>query len=251
MKLHFLEGGPPLAIQYETELYAPIKAFFQQRGYEIKAEIRNCDIVGVHPDHEQMMIVEMKKTFSLELVLQGVERLQITPYVYVAVERSQSKRRTANKRWSQLTRLCQHLGLGLLTVTFYMKKPPFIDIQCHPMDKEIGHTSTKPARSKRILNEFAQRSDDYNIGGSSTVKIVTAYREKAVRIALALRTVEESSPIQLARMTNIHTAPSILQRNYYGWFVRVRRGYYKLTPSGQQALITYSFVEQKLPLLLS
>lgn len=50
-----------MAVQHETELYEPLKAFFEQRGYEIKGEVRHCDLVGVHPIESEPLIVEMKK----------------------------------------------------------------------------------------------------------------------------------------------------------------------------------------------
>ena len=34
----------------ETALYAPIKAFLEGQGYEVKSEISNCDVVALrHP----------------------------------------------------------------------------------------------------------------------------------------------------------------------------------------------------------
>lgn len=45
-------------------------------------------------------------------------------------------------------------------------------------------------RRERLLYEFRERSGDYNTGGSTRVKLVTAYREKALRVALALQALE-------------------------------------------------------------
>lgn len=113
-----------MAVQYETELYSPVKAFFEQRGFDVKAEVRHCDLVGVRSDQDEPLIVEMKKTFNLSLLLQGMQRLKLSPFVYLAVERNRSKRGAVNQRWSELTALCRQLGLGLLTVTFYKTKAP-------------------------------------------------------------------------------------------------------------------------------
>jgi len=38
-------------------------------------------------------------------------------------------------------------------------------------------------------------------------------------------------------------APTILLRNVYGWFVRIRRGVYALTEAGRAALIRWPTAE--------
>lgn len=49
-----------MAIKQETELYAPLKSFFERQGYDIKGEVRTCDLVGIREDEAQPLIVEMK-----------------------------------------------------------------------------------------------------------------------------------------------------------------------------------------------
>jgi hypothetical protein len=34
-----------MAVKHETELYAPLKSFFEKQGYAIKGEVRTCDLV--------------------------------------------------------------------------------------------------------------------------------------------------------------------------------------------------------------
>lgn len=36
-----------MAVKHETELYAPLKSFFERQGYDIKGEVRTCDLVGL------------------------------------------------------------------------------------------------------------------------------------------------------------------------------------------------------------
>ncbi|MGQ8871390.1 DUF2161 domain-containing phosphodiesterase [Paenibacillus sp. TSA_86.1] len=238
-----------MAIQYETELYSPVKAFFEQRGFDIKAEVKHCDLVGVRADQTEPLIVEMKKTFNLSLLLQGMQRLKLSPLVYLAVERNRSKRGAVNQRWSELTALCSQLGLGLLTVTFYKTKAPLIDVLCEP---SVISGSLRPLplarksgiRRQRLLKEFDERSGDYNIGGSTGRQLMTAYREKAIRVAAALRSSGESSPAALARQTGVGSAAAILQKNYYSWFERVSRGKYMLTIKGMQALTEHELMLQ-------
>ncbi|QOS77881.1 hypothetical protein JNUCC31_24505 [Paenibacillus sp. JNUCC31] len=234
-----------MAVQYETELYSPVKAFFERRGYNVKAEVKHCDLVGVKSDQNEPLIVEMKKTFNLSLLLQGMQRLKLSPFVYLAVERNRSKRGAVNQRWGELTALCRQLGLGLLTVTFYKTKAPLIDVLCEPAAQTPLSGSSSGVRKggirrQRLLREFDERSGDYNTGGSTRRQLVTAYREKALRIASALRAQGESSPASLAKQTSVGSAAAILQKNYYGWFERLSRGRYVLTIKGVQALTEHA-----------
>jgi hypothetical protein len=238
-----------MAVQYETELYSPVKTFFEQRGFDVKAEVKHCDLVGVRANQSEPLIVEMKKTFNLSLLLQGMQRLKLSPLVYLAVERNRSKRGAVNQRWGELTALCSQLGLGLLTVTFYKTKAPLIDVLCEPAVISGTDTSLPVARKsgirrQRLLKEFDERSGDYNIGGSRGRQLMTAYREKAIRVAAALRSSGESSPATLARQTGVGSAAAILQKNYYNWFERVSRGKYMLTIKGMEALTEHELMIQ-------
>ncbi|MGM1019619.1 MAG: DUF2161 domain-containing phosphodiesterase [Bacillota bacterium] len=238
-----------MAVRHETELYAPIKAFFESSGYEIKGEVRNCDLVGIKPEQQEPLIVEIKKTFNLALVLQGMQRLKLSSNVYVAVERNRAKKGAVNQRWNELVGLCRQLGLGLLTVTHYKTKPPLVEVLCKPAGTNGGDRKAAAARpgsrKEKLLREFHARSGDHNTGGSTRRKLVTAYREKALRVAAALQGLGEAAPAQLARTAAVSGAAAVLQRNYYGWFERVARGRYRLTPFGEAALSEYAAVLQE------
>ena len=58
----------------ESDLYAPVKALLEGQGYVVKGEVRGCDVVAVRAG-EPPVIVELKRTFGLGLVLQGIDRL--------------------------------------------------------------------------------------------------------------------------------------------------------------------------------
>ncbi|MGG1643302.1 DUF2161 domain-containing phosphodiesterase [Paenibacillus sp. NRS-1782] len=238
-----------MAVRHETELYAPIKAFFESLGYEIKGEVRNCDLVGIKPEQQEPLIVEIKKTFNLALVLQGMQRLKLSSNVYVAVERNRAKKGAVNQRWNELVGLCRQLELGLLTVTHYKTKLPLVEVLCKPAGTNgSDRKTTAPrlgSRKERLLREFHARSGDHNTGGSTRRKLVTAYREKALRVAAALQGLGEAAPTQLARTAAVSGAAAVLQRNYYGWFERVARGRYRLTPFGEVALSEYAAVLQE------
>lgn len=237
-----------MAVQHETELYAPLKAFFEARGYVIRSEVRHCDLVGVHPDQDDPLIVEMKKTFNLSLLLQGLERQKLSSEVYLAVERNRAKKGAHNQRWSEISLLCRKLGLGLITVTRYKTKSPFVEVLCSPGDKIIVPApKVVKKRAARLLHEFHERSGDYNVGGSHGTKLVTAYRERALRVACALQAGGVMAPREVRDISGVGTAADILQRNYYGWFDRVARGRYALTPAGAKGLQQYAGVIESWP----
>ena len=61
----------------ETSLYAPVKAFLEDQGFEAKGEICGCDIVAVRPGEPPIVVItELKLSFTLELLLQAVDRMR-------------------------------------------------------------------------------------------------------------------------------------------------------------------------------
>jgi hypothetical protein len=67
----------------------------------------------------------------------------------------------------------------------------------------------------------------------SKAPIMTAYRQQALACAASL----SNGPRRTTDVKSIvPDAPKILLRNVYGWFCRVERGVYALTPAGTRAL---------------
>jgi hypothetical protein len=54
----------------ETELYEPVKAFLENQGYEVKAEVGSADIVACRGDDDPV-IVELKTGFTPQPVSPG------------------------------------------------------------------------------------------------------------------------------------------------------------------------------------
>jgi hypothetical protein len=92
-------------------------------------------------------------------------------------------------------------------------------------------------KSGRLLGEHARRDWDRRRGGSSTrVPMMTAYRQEALRCAELLAS---NGPMKLAALRAAADAPraaTILQQDVYGWFERVERGVYTVSPAGRQGL---------------
>ena len=73
------------AIQ-ETALYPAIKTFLESQGFNVKGEVRGCDLVAVREGEPPIVAIgELKASLTLELILQGVERLRAADQVWLAV----------------------------------------------------------------------------------------------------------------------------------------------------------------------
>lgn len=211
----------------ETDLYPLIKAFLEGQGYAVKGEIGRCDVVAVRGD-EDPVIVEMKTRFSLDLVFQAVERFSVTDKVYAAIEHR--KKSLWTRRSRDIMRLCRRLGVGLLTVHL---ESGLVEPRLDPGPHQRRIVKKK---RERLLHEFAHRVGDPTAGGSSRKPVMTAYRQDALRCARALREREVYKVAELRTAVGVERAGSILLRDVYGWFERVERGVYRLTPKGEQAL---------------
>lgn len=203
----------------EADLYAPLKAYLESQGYTVKSEIGPADIMAIR-GLEPPLIVEMKTALNLPLILQGVARQSLFADVYLAVPQPPKW----THRYKDLTALLRRLGLGLLTVKG-------TTIEAH-LDPAPYQPRLNPQRAGRLLREFQRRIGDPNTGGTTRVKRMTAYRQDALRLAAALLT-DPNTPAHLAKSLNIPNARAILANDHYGWFERIARGTYALTPKGR------------------
>lgn len=211
----------------ETELYPPVKAFLTKQGYEVKAEVGAADVVARRGE-EDPVIVELKTGFTLGLFHQAVERQSVTDAVYVAVARG-SGRRFQQSLKNNLA-LARRLGLGVITVRL---SDGLVEVHLDP----APYAPRKSRRRKeRLLREFSRRIGDPNTGGSTRVTLVTAYRQDAIRCALHLKDNGPSRGADVAKSTGIGRATRMMADDHYGWFERVERGVYALTPKGLASL---------------
>jgi hypothetical protein len=205
----------------ESDLYAPVKTLLEGQGYVVKGEVRGCDVVAVRGT-EPPVVVELKRSFGLGLVLQGVDRLALTDLVYLAV--GQWPRQIKNVK-----KLCRRLGLGFIVVA-----KDKADVVLDPLPYAPRRNSRKAGR---LLGEHARRVGDPNLGGQAMrAPLMTAYRQEALRCAELLAA---NGPMKVAALRAAGDAPKaaqILQQDVYGWFERVERGVYAITPKGREGL---------------
>lgn len=227
----------------EAALYPPVKAFLEKQGYDVKGEVKGCDLVA-RRGNEPPVIVELKLRFNLPLVLQGIDRLAITERVYLAVPRPERRARggpVAPER-PEIRKLCRRLGLGLMVVGLSRHAVQILE---EPVPYRPRQAK---ARGLRLLNEFSRRIGDANVGGAVGVPLVTAYRQDALRCARAIALAGPMRVGALRATAGVPKAARILQRDVYGWFKRIERGIYGLTPEGGQALTRFAEAVSALPL---
>lgn len=216
----------------ETALYPPVKAFLEAQGFTVRAEVHGRDVVAVRPRSEPMgaegtppvrfdrrsvpppeelVVVELKRQFSLALVFQGIDSQRSCESVYLAVP-APVGRRQAN-HWRDALRLCQRLGLGLIGVHLSQDSDHgsstegagSVDVALDPggpqlhlsgTTSRLGGTGRRRGKSERsrMIREVSGRSGDHNLGGTTRRPLVTAYREFALRLARALALADEASP---------------------------------------------------------
>jgi hypothetical protein len=76
---------------------------------------------------------------------------------------------------------------------------------------------------------------DPNLGGTNRRGgVMTAYRQKALRISQYLSRHGPTKAAQIAAQIGEPKARDILYRNVYGWFERLGSGIYGLSPRGEQ-----------------
>jgi hypothetical protein len=221
-----------VAVRLESDLYPAVKQFLEQQGYQVKGEVGGCDVVGTRGS-EPPLIVELKLAFSLSLVLQGVDRLSLTDRVYLAVARPGRRTPGISVYRRDVRQLCRRVGLGLLTVG------PAEDIEVL-LDPLPYRPRLRRRRLARLLGEHARRAGDPTRGGVTRTPIMTAYRQEALRCALLIDRGEQATLRVLRETGLVPNASSILQRDVYGWFERVQRATYRVTPRAKEDMARFS-----------
>lgn len=213
----------------ERALYDPVKAFLEGQGYTVKGEIGRCDLVAVREGADPV-VVELKLAFTLPLVFQGLQRQGLTDLVYLAVARPDSTRSLLQRQRRDVAKLCRMLGLGLMTVD---PATGHVEVQ---LDPGPYRPRRQPAARQRLLGEFQRRVGDPTRGGGRGRPVMTAYRQDALRCARRLALHGPQRPAELRAATGVNRAAAILRSDVYGWFERIERGVYALTPAGRAAL---------------
>jgi len=213
----------------ETSLYVPVKRFLERLGFEVKGEVCGCDLVALKSNEPTAVVVcELKLTFTLELILQAVDRSTACDEIWLAVRAS--RRGKGREHDPRVRRLCRLLGVGLLSVS----ARGAVEVLVEPVPWRPRRDAK---RRSKIVEEHRRRLGDPAVGGSTRRPIMTAYRQQALACAAELSQAP-ARPRDLKR--KFPDASKILLRNVYGWFVRIDRGLYGLTELGRAALVHWN-----------
>jgi len=232
----------------ETALYRPVKRFLEARGFAVKGEVCGCDLVALpaaaangaaagEGDPPLVVIGELKQSFTLELLLQGVDRMAAGEEIWLAVSTAGARGRKGRgrERDPRVRKCCRLLGFGLLGVS----AKGLVEVIVEPRP-------WKPRKMKwrraRLVDEHRRRQGDPAVGGATRQPIMTAYRQQALAVAAALAA-DAANGAAARRPRDLKAvapdAPKILLHNVYGWFTRVERGVYALTEAGRAALVRW------------
>ena len=217
----------------ESDLAAPVTAFLAAQGWTVRSEVKDCDVAAVRGG--DLLVVELKRSITLALLVQAVRRQRLTDTVYLAVPRPGSvwQWRRANRG---VLHLLRRLELGLLFVSLDPDRDPVeVVLQPRPLVRR-----RKASARRAVLEEVSQRSADYNVAGSTRRKLMTAYREQALRIASILSVRGELAPRELRALGTGEKTYGILYHNVYGWFQRTGTGVYRLAPRGAREIASYA-----------
>jgi hypothetical protein len=214
----------------EADLYPAIKAFLQRQGYEVKGEVGAADVVAVRGT-EEPVVVELKLAFSLTLFHQAIQRLAVTDLVYIAVPLKEGK--ASARALKDNVTLARRAGLGVITVRM---RDNHVEVHADP-GPYAARTSKK--KKQRLLKAFARLKGDPNAGGATRHGIVTGYRQDAVRCARFLAVHGPSKGSKVKDWAEVPTATTIMRNDHYGWFTKVEKGVYALTPAGLKGLADF------------
>ena len=221
----------------ESDLSGPVRDYLEGLGYDVKGEVRDCDIAATRDG--ELIVVELKKGFTLELIYQAMDRQRAADGVYVAVPLP--KRGYMDPRVRDMQSLCRRLELGLIFVGFTSRGQAQIDVAVHP--KEAAAPKVNKKRRLAIIREHAGRTGSVNTGGVTRRKILTLYKEQALQVAKLLRDNGPLTVEQVKKLGGPDTAGTILGRNAIGWFSREslgnKRYAYSVTAQGLAALEEY------------
>ena len=215
----------------EADLYPPVKRWLESRGYAVHGEVGGCDVAARKDG--RLVLIELKRAVNLDLLLQIVERQGASESVYAAVPAP----RTQDKRWRALTRLLKRLEAGLLLVNTHSALKT-VEVAFHPVLQP--RRPVQRAKHRALLTEMDGRTKDLNQGGSSRRPLMTAYREAALAVAVAMERLGPSSPKALRGLGAGPKTGAILLANHYAWFDRLGVGRYALTNRGREALEQYA-----------
>lgn len=216
----------------EEDMYDLVCDYFLELGYKVNGEVRSCDVTAIKDD--TLVILELKKSLSMELLIQAVKRQKLGDLTYICVPKP--KNYTKNKKHQDLLYFLKRLSLGLI---YCEPDKNILEVLLHPVEFDMAKSKKLNKRQRdQLIKEIDSRKTSLNKGGSRGKKLMTAYREEALKLAWHCSGQTFLTPKEGIEK-GVPKAPAILRANYYGWFLKVGRGKYELSPAGAAAIIEH------------
>src|SRR6187431_1593907 len=123
----------------EASLYGPVKRYLEALGFSVEGEVCGCDLVAIRGDEPPLVVIgELKLSFTLDLVLQAVDRTAACDEVWLAVG-PVGRKRFGDPR---VCKLCRFLGFGLLGVS----SSGAVEVLVEPRPWKPRQNKKRPAR---------------------------------------------------------------------------------------------------------
>ena len=151
-----------------------------------------------------------------------------------------ARKRKKNKALRLKEQVIRRLGLGLITV-YTSPIRTIAKIVFEPQSEDRVNLRER----QKLLVELDNRSINPNTGGSTKVPIYTAYKETSIVIANILKKIGPTKLKNIRRFAG-KRADSILSKNFYGWFERVKRGEYAISERGVEELKSFKEINELL-----
>ncbi len=220
----------------ESELFLPVKQLFENQGYIVNAEVKDCDVTAIKDD--ELIIIELKKNLSVALLAQGLVRQKTGAIVYVAVPKPKNY---SPKTYRDTLYVLKKLELGLIFVSL-RGEFSYAEIILEPKPFKAVRINTR--KRSAIIKEIDGRTFETNVGGVNCTKIATAYTEKCIKIACILDMYGTLSTKEIRNYGGDKNCANLMRYNVYGWFRRVEKGVYEITDAGRAGILEYPELEK-------
>lgn len=224
----------------EKDLFQPIKEYFETQGYQGDGEVGDIDLYMEKGD--DTLAVELKVTLDFRALQQAALRQKIVDTVFIGTFRP---RDMYSRSFKDKLYLLKRLGIGLIVVS---PKSKLVEIVSEPLVSELSNFQKKNKGKKiRVSSEFQKRKTRSNTGGVTGTKLITGYREDALRVLDALAELGgEATSREIKKLSGVENSTRIMYANYYGWFENVSQGTYRLLDPGYAALEEFEAEIKKL-----
>ena len=224
----------------EKDLFGPIKEYFEAQGFEGDGEVGDIDLYM--EKNGSSLAVELKVTLDFRAVQQAALRQKIADTVFIGIFRP---RDLYSRAFKDKLYLLKRLGIGLIVVS---PKTQSVEIVSEPVVSELSNFQKKNKGKKiRVSGEFQKRKTRSNTGGVHATKLITGYREDALRVLDTLAELGgEASSREIKKLSGVENSTRIMYDNFYGWFENVSKGTYRLLDSGYAALEEFETEIKKL-----